>query len=170
MFHRFNDGKHFAVVSVVVAFRGSTFAGPEGDGVKLIFVGLGNDSGDCEARGISMEGDREFRVEVSENWGRGEQGLQLVKGFLSSRIPFEVSTLAEKRRDWDDNSRITDYEPAVEIGEAKKDLDFGKRTWNGRFGDGSNAVSTHMNAVRGNDKPEEIDFLNMELAFLEFNV
>ena len=99
-----------------------------------------------------------------------EQGFQLVEGFLSSRIPFEASTLAEKGSDWDDNARVTGYKPAVEVGKAKKDLNFGKRAWNGPFGDDSNAISTHTNAVRGNDKPEEIDFLDMEFALLEFDV
>ena len=107
---------------------------------------------------------------MAENRFRGEQGFQLIEGFLRFGIPFEASTLAEKRRDWDDNSRITDYKPAVEIGEAKEYLDFGERAGNRPFGDGGNAISTHTNAVRGNDKLEEIDFLDMELAFLEFNI
>ena len=107
---------------------------------------------------------------MAENRFGGEQGFQLVEGFLRFGIPFEASTLEEKRRDWDDNARITDNKPAVEVGEAEKDLDFGERAWNRPFGDSSNAINTHTNAIWGDNEPEEINFLDIEFTLLEFDI
>ena len=79
MFHRFDDSEHFMVVGVIIAFSWGAFAGPEGDRVKLIFVRLRNDSGDGEARGISMECDREFWVKMMENGTDKNRNFSLSK-------------------------------------------------------------------------------------------
>ena len=71
-------------MSVVVAFGRRAFARPEGDGVETTLVELGNNAGDGETRGVDVENDRKIGVEVTEDWGRGEQGFELIECFLRS--------------------------------------------------------------------------------------
>ena len=71
-------------MSVIIAFCGCAFARPESDGVEATLVGLRNDAGNGETRGIDVEDDRETRIEMTEDGRGGEQGLKLVEGFLHS--------------------------------------------------------------------------------------
>ena len=64
-----DNGEHFPVVDIVIAFCWNTLPRPECDWVQdSIGVGLGNNARDGESRGISVECNREFRIEVTEYW------------------------------------------------------------------------------------------------------
>ena len=171
MFEAFDNCEHFAVVDVIVTFGGNALPGPEGDGVQdTVSVGLGYDTRHSESRRICMEHDREFRVEMTEDRSRREQGLEFIKSGLGFGGPDETLTFAQQAGDRDDNTRISFDETAVEVGESQEDLDVEDRLRNRPFGDGANAFGIHGDAFRGDDESEETDFLGVELAFLEFDV
>src|SRR5277367_4339784 len=117
-----------------------------------------------------MEHDREFRVEMTKNRSRREQGLELIEGSLGFGGPDKTLTFAQQAGDRNDNTGISLDEATVEIGESQEYLNIEDRLRNRPFGDGINAFGIHGDAFRGDDESEETDFLGVELAFLEFDV
>ena len=53
-----NNGKHFAIVNVVVAFSRIGLARPESDGMELTIVLLAEDCRRGEARGVGVQENR----------------------------------------------------------------------------------------------------------------
>src|SRR5271155_562171 len=117
-----------------------------------------------------MERDREFRVEMTKNRCRREQGLELIEGSLGFGGPDETLTLAQQAGDRNDDTRISFDEKTVEIGESQEYLNIEDGFRDRPFVNGANAFGIHGDAFRGDDESEETDFLGMELAFLEFDV
>ena len=69
VFEAFDNGEHFAVVDVIIAFCRNALPRPELDGVEdAVGVGLGYDARHGEARRIGMKRDGELGIEVRENW------------------------------------------------------------------------------------------------------
>jgi len=143
MLHGFDNGEHFAVVSVVVAFGGSTFARPEGHRVQTTVMRLGDETGHGEAGGVSVERGFEIWIEMAENGSGGEQGLQCIEGGLRGGVPFESLALAKKGGDRHNDARVSFDEPAVEVSEAKKYLDVKEGVRGRPIGNGGNAFRVH---------------------------
>jgi len=59
---------------------------------------------------------------------------------------------------------------AVEVSEAKEDLDIVNRLGNGPIKNGGNTRGVHLDAFWGNNKAEEVGFLNMKLTLLELDI
>ena len=170
MLHRLNYGEHFTIVDIVVALCRRALARPISDRVQTARVRLRNDTGQGQTRGISVERDRELGIEVTEDRFGGKEGLKAVEGFLRAGVPFEVLTLTEECGDRDDGSGIAFYEATIEVSKAEEYLDLGNRTGNRPLSDCGDAIGVHVNPVRGDNKFEEIDSLDVEFAFLELDV
>ena len=69
VFEAFDNGEHFAVVDVIIAFCGNTLPRPERDGMEdAVGVRLGYDARYGEAGRIGVKRDGKFGIEVRENW------------------------------------------------------------------------------------------------------
>jgi hypothetical protein len=167
MLHRFNNGEHLKVRDPVVAFCRYALAGEKGDGVPARIVQLAEDARDGKSGGIGMKTNREIGVEVTEDWGRGESALELVKGFLSLRRPFKALILAEEGGDRGSDAGITVNEAAVEVSEAQEYLNILDAGGNRPFCDGSNTVWLHRDAFGRDDEAEEGDGGCVKFAFTE---
>ena len=86
MSHRFNNGQHLKVQNSIIAFSRDAFTGEEGDGVPLrVGMELAKDTRNSEAGGISVETNREIRIEVAKDRGGGKTTFELIESFLSLR-------------------------------------------------------------------------------------
>ena len=66
----FDNGEHFTIVDIVIAFCGKTLPRPERDGMEdAVGVRLGYDARYGEAGRIGMKRDGELGIEVSQDWG-----------------------------------------------------------------------------------------------------
>src|SRR5271168_3281810 len=108
-----------------------------------------------------MERDREFRVEMTKNRSRREQGLEFIKSGLGFGGPDKTLTFAQQAGDRDDDTRVSFDEATIEVGESQEDLDVEDRLRNRPFGDGANAFGIHGDAFRGDDESEGTDFLGV---------
>src|SRR5215510_4342310 len=119
-----------------------------------------------------MERNLESRIEMAKNGGGSKQDFETFKSILCGGSPFERGrTLGTKeRRNWQGYTRVTINETAVKIGKSKKYLDIGNRAGNWPIGDRGYASGVHRNTFWRDDESEKADFLNMELAFFEFDV
>src|SRR5271169_3054268 len=117
-----------------------------------------------------MERDRKFRVEMTEDRSRREQGLELIEGSLGFGGPDKTLTFAQQAGDRNDDARVSFDEATVEVGESQEYLNIEDGFGDRPFVNGANAFGIHGDAFRGDDESEETDFLGVEFAFLEFNV
>jgi hypothetical protein len=79
MTQREHNGKHLAIMNVIVAFSGIRLARPESDGMKLTVMLLTNDARRGEARRVGVEVNGQIRVEMSKDWCPGEQVLETLE-------------------------------------------------------------------------------------------
>ena len=91
---------------------------------------LAKDTRNCEARGVGMTMNREIRIKMAEDRGRGEMMFEFIKSFLS--LPFEVLILPEEGRHGGGDMGITVNESTVEVGKAEEDQNIMNRGWSRR--------------------------------------
>src|SRR5277367_4813488 len=109
---------------------------------------LADDARDSEARGVGMETNREIRIEMTKDGGRGKTAFEFLKGFLSLRRPVELLIFAEKSRYRAGNARISLDKTTIKIGEAQKDLDILNGGGNRPIYDGCDTTGFHRNTIR----------------------
>ena len=168
MSHRFDNCKHFEVGSPIVAFRRYTLTGEKSNRVPLVAMELTDDARNGETGGISVETNREFGVEMTEDRGRSETTFEFFESFLSLGGPMEILVFAEESSNRTCDAGISLDKSTIKIGKAEKDLDILNRSRNGPFCDGSDAIGFHRNAVRRDDETKEGDGGDVELALAEF--
>jgi hypothetical protein len=95
MSHAFNNGEHFAIVDIVVAFGRKAFSRVKGYRVPSVIVKLANDTRDGETRSISVDTNGKIGVKVSQDRSRGEAALQFGEGVLRLEGPVEPLVLLE---------------------------------------------------------------------------
>ena len=170
MFEAFDNGEHFAVVDIVIAFCGNTLPRPEGDGMEdAVGIRLGYDARYGEARRIGVKRDGKFGVEVHKNWHEGKQGLEFIEGGLRFCGPYEALALAEKAGNGYDDARVSLDKASIEIAKTKEHLDIENGFWNGPFSNGTDAFRIHRDSFGSNDETKEANLLNVKFAFLEFD-
>jgi hypothetical protein len=138
--------------------------------VESAVVGLTNDSGYRESRGIGVEAGHQRRIEVTEDRGCGKQGLEAIECGLGFAGPDKSPILLEDLGDGHDDTGISLYESPIEVCEAKEHLDVADRLGDRPLGDGSDARWLHGNTFRCDDITQESDFLSVEIAFLEVDI
>ena len=105
-----------------------------------------------------MEGDEEFRVEVTEDRRRGEQRLESVECGLGIGRPYKTLTFAQQVGNREDNARVSIDKTAVKVGKSQECLNIEDRLGDWPFGNGTNAFWVHGDAFGGNDESKETDF------------
>jgi hypothetical protein len=105
---------------------------------------------------------------MPQDGGRSEEGFELVEGELTVRGPIEGFVLLEEGGDRMDDTGVTIDEPAVEIRESEKHLDFVDILGRRPVGNGRNTVGIHRHTIGGDDKAQKGERGSMKFAFLEF--
>ena len=110
----------------------------------------------------------EIRIEVVENGDGGEAALQFIEGRLGLMEPMKSLALSKKVRNVRNNAWKAVNESAVEVGEAKKNLNVMNVFGHQPLSNGGDTVRVHGNAWGWNDKAKEGYCGDMELIFLSF--
>src|SRR5262249_28889998 len=120
---RRDDGEHFLVVNLVVELRGGKLAGIERNRVQhAVSVGLGDDRGDGEIRGISLDRRGAVRVKMGEHRGRGECSLELHEGQAGWLVKGKRAVLLEESHEWAGDLGVGLDETPIKVGKAEEDL------------------------------------------------
>ena len=170
VFEAFDNGEHFAVVDVIIAFCGDTLPRPEGDRVENAdCIRLAYNARYGEARRIGVKRNGELGIEVCENQRGGKEALSLLKADCASADHTNCWPLRRRRVMGMTTREYPLIKRSIEIAEAKEYLDIEDGFWDRPVGDGTDTFRIHRDPFGGNDETKETNLLHVELTFLEFD-
>jgi len=102
-----------------------------------------------------MKLDREFKVEVMQNWSRGVCDFYHIKDRLGFRGPLEQVIFSYKIDQRQNDGRISLNETSIVIDKAKKDLNIINRLRNRSFSDDRDAFRIYRDFFRWDDIAQE---------------
>src|SRR5882724_7346691 len=160
------------VIDLVVELRWLHAARVECDRVDVAIVrgDLGDDRSDHVVRSISFNNNRIVRVEMCQDGGLGEGGLEGFECLSVVRAPSEWGVLAGEANQGNDDVGEPDNESTIEVDESQKCLDCLEISWGQPVTDSISLGRVHGDASGGDHEAQELDLLCVEQALLGFRV
>ena len=118
-------------------------------------VKLTDDARDSKPGCVSVNVDRQIRVEMFENGRGGKAAFEFFKGSLAFRRPMKVLAFSKERGDAGYNVGISLNESTIKIRETKEYLNFLNVSGDWPILDGSNMIGVHGDAFRRDDETKE---------------
>src|SRR5882724_7952599 len=164
--------KQLLVIDLIVELRWLHAAQVEHDQVDVAIVGgdLGDDRSDRIVRIISLNNNRIVRVEMRQDGGLGEGGLEGFECLGVVGAPSERGVLVGEANQGNDDVREPQEESTIEVGESQERLDCLEISRGRPDADSISLGHVHGDATGSDHEAQELDLLRVEQALLGFRV
>jgi hypothetical protein len=164
-----DDGKELLIVDVVVNFRRLHRLGHVGQRFPDFSLKLRENCSIRVLRSVGFDHLGFVVIREGEYWGCGDDPLEFLERFLLGWSPFPLDVLFREIVQGESNLRKVLDETSVEVEETDEGAKLfeGLRNWPVK--DALDLYRIHRDLSLGNDKAEELDFGDLELALLRFD-